>query len=264
MGKTVLSNALLFNKEIGARPYRYRLYFAVQSEDEQPVIHRLYVRSAKLFHEMALGGNYDLTCSGIRITDTHLNSTETLSDVLYYRLIDLKDLQFMDDRDAKRFGIFEDDYDPSELYYSFKTYRSLVEYTPSYSLRLAIWLIKMLGYILSMFIPVGLYILGIYSISLLAKTTDVSLFHALAIPIAATLSLPIVLWMINALHTFFDTSLLSIPSFRNHMLKLYALRWGGFKKNTTLSNEQRHYYAKFGMVSLGLFLIGVILLLLAL
>lgn len=66
------------------------------------------------------------------------------------------------------------------------------------------------------------------------------------------------------MHTFFDICLLGIPAFRNHMLSLYALRWGGFKKNITLSAEQRHYYAKFGMISLALFIAGVILLFIAL
>ena len=210
MGKTVLSNALLFNKEVGPRPYKYRLFFAVQTEDGQQEIHRLYVRSRKRFHELKLGGTYHIRYSGIRITGAEHLSTEVLSDALYFRLIDLKDLQFMGNRDAKRFGIFEDEYDPSEFYYTFKTYKSLVEYDPPFGLKLSVYLLKMLAYIISMFIPIGLYILGIYSISLLSETTTVSVFHAIAIPIAATLSLPIILWMINALHTFLDTALLNI------------------------------------------------------
>lgn len=264
MGKTVLSNALLFNKEIGPRPYKYRLFFAVESEDGQTEIHRLYVRSARHFRQMALGGTYNITYRGIRILSAEHLSTEILSDALYFRLIDLRDLEFMENRDAKRFGIFADEYDPSEFYYSFKTYKSLVEYNPSFGLKLAVYLLKMLGYILSMFIPVGLYILGIYSISLLSETTSVSVFHAIAFPIAAILTLPIILWMINAMHTFLDTCLLSIAAFREHMLSTYALRWGGFKKNIALSKEQRRYYAKFGLVSFVLMIIGIALMFIAL
>jgi len=264
MGKTILSNALLFNKEIGPRPYKYRLFFAVENEEGQTEIHRLYVYSPRHFKQMTLGGTYNIACRGIRIVSAEHLSTEILSDALYFRLIDLKDLEFMENRDAKRFGIFSDDYDPSEFYYTFKTYKSLAEYNPPFGLKFSVYLLKMLGYILSMFIPVGLYILGIYSISLLSETTSVSVFHAIAIPIAATLTLPVILWMINALHTFLDTCLLSIPAFREHMLSIYALRWGGFKKNISLSKEQKRYYAKFGLISLLLMIIGIALLFIAL
>lgn len=258
MGKSTLHHALLFSKELGPQPYKYRLYFAVQEPGAQPQIHRLYVLRAQKFHQLTLGGIYHVEHSGVRLCRAEHLSTENLSDSQYLRLVDLRDLQFMSDREAKRFGIFSEDYDPSALYYSYKTYKSLVEYNPSFGVKLSVYLLKMLGYIFSFFIPMGLYLLFIYTLSLIGGDNS-SRLHAIALPLAAFLTLPMVFWMINTLHSLIDTCLLSFPSVRAYMLHGYALRWGGFKKNITLSPEHRRHYAVFGTVSLGLLLAGLLL-----
>jgi len=264
MAKTVFYNALLFSKELGPHPYKYRLYFAVQEPGQDPQIHRLYVLSAQKFHQFTLGGVYNLECSGIRLCRAEHLSTENLSDSRYLHLIDLRDLQFMSDRDIKRFGILSDQYDPASLYYSFKTYKSLVEYNPAFQIKALVYMMKMVGYILSFFIPMILYMLFIYSISLMGKPEIYSTISAISIPLAAMLALPIVFWLISLLHTLIDTLLLSIPAIRAYMLHGYALRWGGFKKNLSFSAEHRKGYLTSGAISLGLLLIGLLLVFIAL
>lgn len=264
MAKSILKNALLFSKELGPQPYKYRLFFAVQEPGKEPQIHRLYVISARKFHQFALGGVYDLEYSGIRICRAAHLSTETLSDSRYLHLVDLRDLQFMSDRDAKRFGIFSDDYDPSALYYSFKTYKALVEYNPPFGLKLGVYLLKMFGYILSFFIPLGLYIIFIYYVSILGRNSDPTVMRAISMPLAAMLALPMVFWLINMLHKLIDTCLLSFPAIRAHMLHGYALRWGGFKKSLSFSREYRTRNRIFAGISSGLLLIALLIVFLSL
>lgn len=264
MAQSILENALLFSMEQGPRPYKYRLYFVVQEPGQEPQIHRLYVISAQKFHQFTLGGVYRLEYSGIRICNAEHLSTENISDSRYLYLVDLRDLRFMSDREAKRFGIFSEEYDPSALYYSFKTYKALVEYSPSFGLKLSVYLLKMLGYILSFFIPAGLYMLFIYSGSLLLRNVAFSAFRAISLPLAAMLVLPMLFWLINVLHKLIDTCLLSFPAIRAYMLHGYALRWGGFKKNLEFSSEDdRRQNRIFSIVSGVLALAGLLILFIA-
>ena len=104
-----LSGLVLFNKEIGRYPYKYRLYFAEAStiKSRKPQIHRFCVSSKSVFREFELGRAYAVHFSGVMIDGFNAQEEFSLTDEDYFRLVDMRDLVFMDKASAKRINLLD-------------------------------------------------------------------------------------------------------------------------------------------------------------
>ena len=264
MQKSELGGLLLFSMERGRYPYRYRLYFAELDtiDGKRPVIHRLKVNSRRRFFSFALGGIYNISCSRITIKTVEHTGSYNLSDMDYYRLVDARDLLFLDDKSARFIGLADEQYDPREYYYSFSAYRQLLEYAPPFWNRALVNGCKLIVYLLCLFIPVALYLLFLFSISnSLTGSGTLTVSRVFAVPIAALGTFPFLLWMMTAVYAVSETLLLNIRSLRYHMLRSYALRWAGMRKSCYIEPSQKRALLKSGLITGGIFLVTLLLVL---
>ena len=252
MKRSSLYDAVLFSVEKGAYPYKYRLYFAIAGQKgEEPELHRFFVRSKKIFDGFKLGGTYNIDYSGIRINSAQLTDIYPLTDSEYYELIRLRDLQFMDAKTQAQLNMDKQSYTPSEIYYSFKIFKSLAEYKPGAIKAFLINLCKLACYLLSFFIPIALYLLAIYFFSASSRFSS-SGHLALTVPTASVCLLPFIIWMMCALNNFVTLLLLNIPYMRSYLLKSYTLRWAGMRKSCYIDDSSRRALLKGGLITFGI------------
>ena len=254
-------NALLFSVERCSYPYKYRLYFAItEQHNRAPQLHRFYVRSKKIFQSFRLGGSYNLEYKGLRILSAQKLEIRSLSDTEYFELVRLRDQQFMDVKSQEYLNVKSLSYQPSEVYYSFKVFKSLVEYQPD-PLRMFLVNLSKLGcYFISFFVPIALYILLIYFFSSSSFAQSSSGASAFTIPTTAMCLLSFIIWMMYAFNTFIWLLLLNIDYMQPYLLKVYTIRWAGMRRSCYLENNIRRMLTKTGIITFSLAAISVILL----
>lgn len=253
-----LSNLVLFNKEVGRYPYKYRLYFAEAStvKSRKPQVHRFFVTSRSVFRDFALGQAYDVHFSGVKIIGFQPMDSFPLTDEDYFRLVDMRDLVFMDKPSAKRIHLLDDSYSPEDVYYSYSTYRNLLDYQPPLGQVIGISALKVLLYVLCLLIPLVPYILFVLSFM---GNSEVHLSSIFTLPIACIGTLPFVIWMMTVIYTLSEYLLLNLNFSRYYILRSYALKWAGMRKSCYIEKNQRDRLIVSGFVCMGI--LGVSLLL---
>ena len=243
---------MLFSKEHGRYPYKYRLYFAERSSasTERPVIYRYCAGSKKMFDSLSLGGVYDVIYSGVYIKSFEPTATVNLSNDAYLALVDARDLMFMDTASAKRIGLMDENYDPADYYYDFDSYKALVEYEPTFGHKLVVWALKILSYLLCIVIPIGIYLLFIFSLSSNILTdTSIATTKVFALPVAAIGTLPFLVWAMTVIYFSSELLFLNMEYMRYYLLRSYALRWAGMRKSCFPEPFQKKRLIKTGIIA---------------
>lgn len=253
-----LYNAVLFSIEKGPYPYKYRLYFAAKNKNSEPELHRFFVRSKKVFEEFIIGGVYNLDYSGMRIKSASYICVYPLNDTEYFDLIRLRDRQFMDDKAQHEFSVHSRHYSPADHYYTFDVYKSLMDMRPPLYKRLLVNLIKLACYLLSFFIPIGVYLLTVYFFSASALDSSKTVLTAFTVPLLSILLLPFIIWMMCALYTMFNYLLLNMPYARNLLLKQYTLKWAGMRKSCFFEDDIRKKIFNGGIITFAIAILSVI------
>ncbi len=252
---------VLFNKEYGRYPYKYRLYFVKRASmgTDHPVIYRYCTHSRNQFNKFSLGVSYDIVFTGVFVKGFEPMSTVGLSDCTYMRLIDARDLMFMDAPAAKRLDLLSNDYSPEDYYYSYPSYKALVEYTPGVWHKLLVGAIKILSYLLSIAVPVAIYLLFIFAMSSgMLNRADISTSKVFALPVASIGTLPFLLWMMTMIFYLLELLCLNMDFMRYDMLRLYALRWGGIRKSCYFEPLQKQRFLRTGIISVSILVVSVI------
>lgn len=258
MAKTYTTNDLiLFSKEIGKRPYVYRLYFAELATltDKTPVIRRFVVKTRKAFENYVLGGVYSLTHDGLTVVSAEHEGDAPLSETDYITLVDVRDLRFMDDATGDAIGLTDDDYSPIERYYTYQEITALLRYTPSTGHRLLYAFLKVASYAACIIVPIGLWLLFTYTFSVL--TEDAGLNNTpFGLPILTLGTMAFIIWLMCFLFKTVDLFFLNTDAFRYDTLKSYALKWGGMRKSCRMEPEERKSLAKGGYITGAVFILS--------
>ena len=254
-----LSNLVLFNKELGRYPYKYRLYFAEAStiKSSKPQIHRFCVSSRSVFYELELGQSYLLHFSGVNINSYTPLEEYTLTDEDYFRLVDMRDLVFMDKASAKRINLLDESYSPEDVYYSYSTYRRLLGYRPPTGQIIGICALKVLLYVLCLLIPLIPYLL--YVLSFMGGAGEAYMHSIFTLPIVCIGTLPFVMWIMTAIYTLSEYLLLNLGFSRYYILRSYALRWAGMRKSCYIERSQRDRLVLYGFISMGILGVSMLL-----
>ncbi|MBQ9941875.1 MAG: hypothetical protein IJP03_02575 [Christensenellaceae bacterium] len=248
-----MKQMLLFSKELGQSPYRYRLYFAEVGSlaSGSPCLHRFVVRSPGLFNTMLPGRVYNLRYRSLFIHAAEETGLIDLTDAQYFDLLDRRDHYFNSERDHAHDGT-----PASRRYYSFSSMLTLMEYSPPLGRKILWGLIQALAYTLSIGLPILLLLLGTFLFS------DHSPKHAysfLFVPLIVAGLFPLTLWLMNALHQCSQLLLLNVENLRYITLRRYALREGGLRRSCSLSVSYRRKLLKQGAWCLGTFAVITLL-----
>lgn len=251
MDQISFNDMLLFSKELDSYPYKYKLFFveAPSLRKDKPIIHRFVVSSRKKFDSFALGRIYSLTAKGLTITAFTAEDTYNLTEFDYLKLVDTRDLCFMDAQTAETIGLNDGSYDPHDYYYTYSVYKSLLEYRGSPSHRFAYISLKLAMYFLCFIVPVVLYFMFVYATSSFIGADATRPGQSLAVPVSAMGTLPFVIWLMSTIYTFSELLMLNTEYLRTDILRGYALRWAGIRKNCFMENSQRQRIAKQGLIS---------------
>lgn len=261
MANLTLHKMLLFSKEIGRHPYKYRLYFVTQASLEEgcPILHRLLVRSYRLFTSLVLGGVYSIEYSELYISSATLERQINLTNTQYLQLISLRDQKFFDAQTKKRLEMNSPEYHPANYYYTYENIRALLNYRPSFWHQMAVWACKTAAYFVSFFLPIAVYLLIIYSTSSFIASNSLSSGGAIVVPIIAIGSAPFLVWLMSSTHLFSELLMLSLDFVRYDILKSYALRWAGMRKSCYLQPDRKKLLIRTGILTFSILLVTLIL-----
>lgn len=261
MNTEQLSKMLLFSVETSSYPYKYRLYFVEQDTlyYEKPVLHCFYVRSKKIFDSAVLGGVYVLSYCKSRIKSMTLCDTLKLGDSDYFFLCENRDRKFRNSIYEKRTNNESGIYAPQELYYDFNTARDIFEYNPSSGKKTIVFIIRLAVYLLSIIIPVGLYLLFTLTLTLKLPQIAHGYLASISVPLLALMSLPFIIWLMIMLYTMCEVLLLNIEYTRYILIKLYFLRWAGMRRSCHIESHLRRKLLTSGIVTTSLLVVTLIL-----
>jgi len=247
---------LLFSKELGRRPYRYRLYFIPREQlgSAEPQLYRLAARSRRLFRSLLPGGVYMLTFKGLFLRDAELLEQAELTDEQYFPLVAERDRYFHAERAAG--SSLPDKGEIADRYYNSASLRELLDYSPSWPHRIAVALVQAAAYALAILLPVALFLLGALFFIQRAHTDARTFFY---LPVAITGLVPLSIWLMATLHTLLHTLLLNIDFFRYDLLRRYALREGGLKRSCSIAPATRWRILLRGLICLIVFCVCTLL-----
>ena len=251
MKKTERENMLLFSKERVAGPNRYRLYFTPISslKDETPRVFRLLVRTPFSFNTFEIGKIYTLTYSKVHIIEQHASEEFNLSEEDYTKLLQTRDLKFMDKKTSAVLRSRETPSFSSDRYYSFRETKEIINFKPDFLTSVAV---KTFSFVLSglaFLIPFCIYTYMLYL--LISSQLGIEGFSskALVLPIMGIGALPITMFSMLVLFSLSEFALLRIDFTRWSVLKNYTLAWGGIRKSFFFEISDRQYLSKFGIIS---------------
>lgn len=252
MDSATYPDLLLFSKEIDSPPCRYKLFFAELSSirRRKPIIHRFSIKNYKEFEALSLGTVYSIVADNTKIIEATKDSSYNLTDGEYFRLIDARDAIFLDDKSAEFIGLHEPNYSPKDVYYSYSTYKSLMQYRATPMHMFGVNLCKLTMYFLCLFLPVLLFFLAMYAASSFVQADFLRFGRAVAIPILALGALPFVIWLMTAMHTISELLMLNMEHFRCDCLRSYTLKWAGVRRNCRIEDSQKRLIIKSGIISM--------------
>ncbi len=248
MKKTERDNMLLFSKERVAGTSRYRLYFTPVSSlrDETPRVFRLVVRTPFTFNKFEIGRIYTLVYSKVHITKLDPHEEFNLSEEDYARLLQTRDLKFMDKKTSATLRSLERPLFSRDRYYSFRETKEIVNFKPDFLTHVAVSTFSFAISALSFLIPFCLYALMLYFMIGGQLASDGFSSKALAIPVMGIGALPAVMFCMLVLFTLSEFALLRVDFTRWSVLKNYTLAWGGIRKSVFYEISDVQYIKKFG------------------
>ena len=251
MKKTERENMLLFSKERVSGPNRYRLYFTPISslKDETPRVFRLLVRTPFSFDKFEIGRIYTLSYNRVHILKFTPGEEFQLQEEHFSKLLQTRDLKFMDKRTSAALRAMDQPYVPKDRYYSFTETREIVNYRPDFLTRVAMGAFSITVFGLAFLLPFCVYA---YMIFLLIKgqlgLTGFS-SKAIVLPVMGIGALPAVLFIMSILFALGELALLRIDFTKWNMLKRYTLAWGGIRRSIFFEMRDIQYLKKFGIVA---------------
>lgn len=260
MKKTERENMLLFSKERVASTNRYRLYFTPLSslKDDTPRIFRMLVRTPFSFNKFEIGRVYKLVYNKVHILEFQPNEEFNLTEELFAKLIQTRDLKFMDKKTSAALRSLERPLS-RDRYYSFRETKEIINFKPDTLTYVAVSTFSFVISGLAFLIPFSIYI---YMLFLLIKgQLGVIGFgsSALAIPIMGIGALPITMFCMLVLFSLSEFALLRIDFTRWSVLKNYTLAWGGIRKSFFFEISDIEYLKKFGIISGAALIVTVII-----
>ncbi|MGE5494681.1 MAG: hypothetical protein ACM3S4_05215 [Burkholderiales bacterium] len=260
MKKTERENMLLFSKERVAASNRYRLYFTPLSslKDETPRVFRLLVRTPFTFNKFEIGRVYTLVYSKVHILEFRPQEEFNLTEELFAKLIQTRDLKFMDKKTSAALRSMERP-QSRDRYYSFRETRDIINFKPDFLTRVAVSTFSFVLTGLAFLIPFCLYILMLFLIIKGQLGAQGFSSGALAVPIMGIGALPATMFCMLVLFSLSEFALLRIDFTRWSVLKNYTLAWGGVRKSFFFEIGDIEYLKKFGIVSASSLAVSIIL-----
>lgn len=260
MKKTERENMLLFSKERVAATNRYRLYFTPLSslKDETPRVFRMLVRTPFTFNKFEIGRVYTLVYSKVHILEHHPKEEFNLTEELFAKLIQTRDLKFMDKKTSAALRS-TDRPQSRDRYYSFRETREIINFKPDFLTQVAVSTFSFVLLGLAFLIPFCLYI---YMLLLIIKgQLGAQGFGsgALAVPIMGIGALPVTMFCMLVLFSLSEFALLRIDFTRWSILKNYTLAWGGVRKSFFFEISDKEYLKKFGIISASSLAVSIII-----
>jgi hypothetical protein len=261
MKKTERDNMLLFSKERVAGSNRYRLYFTPISSlsDETPRVFRLLVRTPFSFNRFEIGRIYSLVYNEVHIMAQKPAEEFNLSEEHYTKLLQTRDLKFMDKKTSAALRSMEKPDFSKDRYYTFRETKGILNFMPDPLTAVAVSTFSFIITGLSFLIPFCSYIFVLYLLveGQLAYTGFSS--SALALPIIGIGALPITMFVMLVLFSLSEFALLRIDFTRWSVLKKYTLAWGGIRKSFFFELSDIRYLSRFGMISAAVLVVSVII-----
>lgn len=251
MKKTERENMLLFSKERTAGTNRYRLYFTTVSSlrDETPRVFRLLVRTPFAFARFKIGRMYTLVYSGVFITEQHPQEEFNLSEEHYSKLLQTRDIKFIDKKTSAALRSIERPRFYSDRYYSFRETKEIINYSPDFLTHVAVSTFSFFISGLAFLIPFFLYSYMLFAMIRSRVAAGGFSTGTLAIPIMGIGALPITMFCMFLLFSLSEFALLRIDFTRWSVLKNYTLAWGGIRKSFFFEANDIQYLKKFGIIS---------------
>lgn len=251
MKKTERDNMLLFSKERVAGTSRYRLYFTPipSLNDETPRVFRLIVRTPFAFNKFEIGRIYTLVYSKVHILEYRPQEEFNLSEEDFSKLLQTRDLNFMDKKTSAALRMLERPLIPRDRYYSFRETKQIVNFKPDLLTHVAVSTFSFVISGLAFLIPFCIYA---YMLFLIIKGQLASAgFNsgALALPIMGIGALPAAMFCMFVLFALSEFALLRIDFTRWSVLKNYTLVWGGIRKSLFFELSDVEYLKKFGIIA---------------
>ena len=262
MHPTRKENMLLFSKEWAAKPYKYRLYFTPVSSlsEETPRVYRLIVRRKKVFDAFELGKVYTLTCKHVHIADYTQTDDFALSEKDYTRLLETRDLKFIEPRTAAELRAMHKPYFSMDKYYTFAETREILSYDLPLERRISITLLNGTFNMLAFLIPFALYFLILYLyVRKVLDAPGTMLGDTLNVPLIAVGTLPFIIFIMTVLYSLSEILMLNLDFSRWYTLKKYTLKWGGIRKSIYVENKDKSRLIRLGIITFSIFVFFVIL-----
>lgn len=251
MKKTERENMLLFSKERAAGTNRYRLYFTPVSSlrDETPRVFRLLVRTPFAFNRFEIGRIYTLIYNRVYITQQQPQEEFNLSEEHYAKLLQTRDLKFMDKKTSAALRSMEKPHFSSDRYYSYRETKEIINFKPDFLTHVAVSTFSFVISGLAFLIPFCLYTYVLYLMIKGQVAVQGFTSRALAIPIVGIGALPVTMFCMLVLFSLSEFALLRIDFTRWSILKNYTLAWGGIRKSLFFEVSDILYLKRFGIIS---------------
>ena len=251
MKKTVRENMLLFSKEKAYGTNRYRLYFTPISslKDETPRVFRLLLWTPFSFAKFDVGRVYTLTYSKFHILDFQPKEEFNLSEEHYTKLLQTRDLKFMDKKTSAILRAMDQPTFSKDRYYSFNETKEIVNYRPDFLMNVAVGAFSAVISGLAFLIPFCAY--AVMLIMLISGQSALVGFSSksLVLPIMGIGALPVTMFLMSILFVLSEFLLMRIDFTKWSVLKKYTLVWGGIRKSFFFEVRDIRYLKKFGIVS---------------
>ncbi len=251
MKKTERENMLLFSKERAAGANRYRLYFTTVSSlrDETPRVFRMLVRTPFAFNKFEIGRIYTLVYGGVYISEYHPQEEFNLSEEHYSKLLQTRDIKFIDKKTSAALRSIERPRFSSDRYYSFRETKEVINFKPDFLTHVAVSTFSFFISGLAFLIPFFLYSYMIYAMIQARVAIQGFSTRTLAIPIMGIGALPLTMFCMLVLFSLSEFALLRIDFTRWSILKNYTLAWGGIRKSFFFEANDIQYLKRFGIIS---------------
>lgn len=251
MKKTERDNMLLFSKERVAGTNRYRLYFTPLSslKDETPRVFRLIARTPFTFGKFEIGRIYTLVYSKVHILEYRPHEEFNLSEEDFSRLLQTRDLKFMDKKTSATLRLLERPMFPRDRYYSFRETKDIINFKPDVLTNIAVSTFSFTISGLAFLIPFCIYVYLLYLIIKSQLGSAGFSSGALALPIMGIGALPVTMFCMLVLFALSEFALLRIDFTRWSVLKNYTLAWGGIRKSFFFELSDIEYLKKFGVIA---------------
>ncbi len=261
MDKTQRDNMLLFSMERAAGPNRYRLYFTPMSslKDDTPRVFRLIVRTPFSFNRFEIGRLYTIVYKKVHIISYKQGEEFNLSEEHYTRLLQTRDLKFMDKKTSAALRSMERPYFSKDRYYSFNETKQILNFKPDLLTNFAVSAFSFVVMGLAFAVPFFLYILTLFLVAKGELGFPGFNSGVLALPVLGIGVLPATMFIMLILFALSEFALLRIDFTRWIVLKKYTLAWGGIRKSFFFELSDIKYLSKFGIIAGACLIVSIII-----